>query len=152
MSRYFDMWNWCSHVGFIIYFSKIRIQTLNSEVLSNLTSLLVVGGYLADNISEFTYVAQTFTNLHVPKAIDKFTEMRQVFTEVKWAWQQKSNWSRLLYGTRFTKKRIHWENLMVMLGKIVKNRWSRPLTPNWCQLIIFYLAIYLFFRNERIWN
>ena len=37
--------------------------------------------YLPENISELPYVAQTFTDLHVSKAIDKFIEMRQVLTD-----------------------------------------------------------------------
>ena len=68
--------------------SQKKTQVFSEEENAIVTSLLAVGGNLAENISEFTYLGQTFSNkelnsfteFQVSKTIDKFNEMTQIVT------------------------------------------------------------------------
>ena len=59
------------------FLHKKRVQALSNEKLASVTSLFAVGGYLEEIISGFTYLS-SFTGSHVSKAINKFTEMKEV--------------------------------------------------------------------------
>lgn len=77
----------CLRCGHKTSFSK-KTQVFTEEENAIVTSLLAVGGNLAENISEFTYLGQTFSNnelnsfteFQVSKTIDKFNEMTQIVT------------------------------------------------------------------------
>ena len=81
----------CSRFGLsiTISFSKAKTQVFNNDELANLASLFSIGENVVENVSEFTYPGQTFSNkdqgsrtdLRVSKEIGKFNEMRQVLTE-----------------------------------------------------------------------
>ena len=83
----------CSRFGLsiTISFPKKKTQVFNNDELANLASLFSIGEIVVENVSEFTYLGQTFSNkdqgsrtdLRVSKAIGKFNEMRQVLTDKK---------------------------------------------------------------------
>ena len=104
----------CSRFGLTISFTKTKTQVFNNEELASLPSLFAVGENVVENVSEFTYLGQTFSNkeqssftdLRVSKAIRKFNEMRQVLTDNKVNMTTRMKLmeacvrSRLLYGTQ----------------------------------------------------
>ena len=104
----------CSRFGLNISFSKTKTQVFNNEELASITSLFTIGENIIENVSEFTYLGQLFSNkeqgsfteLRVSKAIGKFHEMRKVLTDhnVNMATRMKLMEacvrSRLTYGTQ----------------------------------------------------
>ena len=54
--------NTCFRFGLNISFLKTKTQVFNNEELSNLTSLFPIGDNVIENVSEFTYLGQTFSN------------------------------------------------------------------------------------------
>ena len=77
-------------------------------------SLYAINGEVIENVTEFTYLGQVFSNkdqenfteLQVSKAVGKFNEMRQVLTDNKVRMATKKKLmevcvrSRLTYGTQ----------------------------------------------------
>ena len=136
--------NTCSRFGLNISFSKTKTQVFNNEELSNSDSLFSIGDNVIENVAEFTYLGQTFSNkeqgcftdLRVSKAIGKFNEMRQVLTDHKVNISTRIKLmeacvrSRLLYGTQAwyirnesaKKLEVCW---MEMLRQMVKGGWRR---------------------------
>ena len=136
--------NTCSRFGLNISFLKTKTQVFNNEELANLDSLFTIGENVIENVSEFTYLGQTFSNkeqgcftdLRISKAIGKFNEMRQVLTDHKVNMATRMKLmdacvrSRLLYGTQAwyinvecaKKLETCW---MELLRQMVKGGWRR---------------------------
>ena len=115
----------CSRFGLsiTISFPRTKTQVFKNEELANLASLFSIGENVVENVSEFTYLGQTFSNkeqgsrtdLRVSKAIGKFNEMRQVLTDKK-----VNMTTRAIECFHMTSRRPYW------CPKTMKRR------PCWC--------------------
>ena len=140
----------CSRFGLsiTISFPKTNTQVFNNDELTNLPSLFLISENVVENVSEFTYLGQTFSNkdqgsctdLRVSKAIGKFNEMRQVLMDQKVNMTTRTILmgacvrSRLLYGTQA--QYINEQNIrkletcqIELLRQIVNSGWNRLPTP-----------------------
>ena len=148
----------CCRFGLTISFLKTKTQVFNNEELANMPSLFKINGEVIENVSEFTYLGQVFSNidrdkfteLRVSKAVGKFNEMRQVLTDNKVRMVTRIKLmeacvrSRLTYGTQawyineecMRKLESCW---MELLRQMVKGGWSRLPTPEHAEETVYKL-------------
>ena len=62
----------CSRFGLSISFSKTKTYVFNNKPLANMPSLFKIGENVIENVNEFTYLGQLFSN----NVHDNFTELR----------------------------------------------------------------------------
>ena len=106
--------NTCLRFGLTISFSKTKTQVFNNKELADLPFLFSVGENVIENVSEFTYLGQLFSNkdpgsyteLCISKAVGKFYEMKNVFKDHRIDMGTRRKLletcvrSRLTYGTQ----------------------------------------------------
>ena len=138
--------NTCLRFGLTISFSKTKTQVFNNNELADLPFLFSVGENVIENVSEFTYLGQLFSNkdpgsyteLCISKAVGKFYEMKNVFKDHRinmgTRLLETCVRSRLTYGTQamyvseahLKKMESSW---MEFLRHLVKGGWARKPTP-----------------------
>ena len=134
----------CKRFGLNISFKKTKTQVFNNSELSSKTSLMKIGNEDIENVKDFTYLGQVFTNdsekcfteYRVTRAKAKFNELKDVLADPKVNRRTRRKIleacvrSRLLYGidavlpSEVQIKRLEtcW---MECLRSMVKNGWKR---------------------------
>ena len=134
--------------GLTISFPKTKTQVFNDNQLAEMSSLFSIGDNVIENVSEFTYLGQVFSNkdvgsyteLCISKAFRKFNEMRNVFKDHKIKMGTRMKMleacvrSRLTYGTQtLYVGEAHMKKLnscwIEMQRHLVKEGWARRSTP-----------------------